>query len=35
MNNNNNNNENFNQYLQDVTNWLESINNNFLNNNIK
>ena len=31
-----NNNENFNQYIQDFTNWLESINDDFLsNNNIK
>ena len=28
-----NNSENFNQYLQDFTNWLESINDDFLSNN--
>ena len=27
------NNENFNQYIQDFTNWLESINDDFLSNN--
>lgn len=28
-----NENDNFNQYLQDFNNWLESINDNFLNTN--